>query len=60
MVQGVSGKRRLLVRFHCGCEKDLASDQLTIMAVDRNPMTEESEVTTIYVIPDENIYLDKG
>ena len=32
VVQGVSGKKRFLVRFHDGCEKNLSSNQLTIVA----------------------------
>ena len=31
MFQGVSGKRRSLVRFQYGCEKYMALNQLTIM-----------------------------
>ena len=31
VVQAISGKRRLLVRFHDGCEKNLSSNQLTVV-----------------------------
>ena len=44
------------MRFQDGCDKDLTSNQLTIMAVERIPVTEGSEVTTISVMPDDNIY----
>ena len=60
VVQQISGKRRFLVRFQDGCEKDTTSYQLTIVVVDKIPMTEEAEVPTTYVIPDDTISLDKG
>ena len=41
VVQGVSGKRRFLVRFQDGCEKVMTSNQLTIVTVDRIPVIEE-------------------
>ena len=59
MAQGVSGKRRFLLRFKYGCDKDMTLDQLATMTVEKSPMTEEAKVTTIYVITDENIYLEK-
>ena len=31
VVQGVSGRRRFLVRFHNGCENNLPSNKLTIV-----------------------------
>ena len=34
-------------------------DQLVTTTVEKIPMTEESKVTTLYVITDETIYLDK-
>ena len=33
VVQGVSGKKRFLVRFQYGCENNLSSNQLTIVTV---------------------------
>ena len=32
VVQGVSGRRRFLVRFQNGCKKNLSSNQLTVVA----------------------------
>ena len=32
VVQAISGKRRFLVKFHDGCEKNLSSNQLTVVA----------------------------
>ena len=37
VVQGVSGERRLLVRFHYGFEKNMTSNQLTTLEVDKIP-----------------------
>ena len=39
VVQGVSVKRRFLVRFQDGYEKDLTSNQLTSITVDSIPIT---------------------
>ena len=39
VVQGVSGKRRFLVRSKDGCEKDLTSNQLTIVTVEKSTVT---------------------
>ena len=39
VVQGVSGKRRFLVRFQDGCEKDMTSNKLTAVIVDKIPVT---------------------
>ena len=60
VVQLVSGKRRLLARFYNECEKDLTPNQIIVVTVQRTPMTEEAEVSTFSVIPDETIDLDKG
>ena len=59
MVKGVFGKRRLLVRFQYGVEKDQTSNQLTVITVERIPVTKEVYFPTIYVIPDETSGLDK-
>ena len=60
VLQGVSGKRRFLVRFQDGYEKDLTSNQLTLVTVDKIPVTEEAKVPTISVIPDETVDIEKG
>ena len=52
VVQGISGKRRLLVRFQDRCEKFMTSNQLTVMKVERITMTKEAKVLKISVIPD--------
>ena len=41
VVQGVSGKRRLLVRFQDGFDKDLNSNQITTTTIEKIPMDEE-------------------
>ena len=40
LVQGVSGKKRLLVRFKDGCENDMTSNKLTVVELDNSPMEE--------------------
>ena len=54
------GKKRILVRFQYGFKKELISNQLTAVAVERMPETEESTVPTVYVIPVDMVILDKG
>ena len=51
VVQGVSGRRRLLVRFHNGCENNLSSNQLTVVIVDKILVEEEPLVSSIPDIP---------
>ena len=60
VVQGVSGKKRFLVRFQDGCKKDMALNQLTIVIVEKIPVEEESEVPTIPDIPKEQVTSEKG
>ena len=48
------------MRFQDGCERYLISNQLTMMTLERTPMTKYSEVTIVYVIHDETIDLEKG
>ena len=60
VVKEVSGKRRFLLTFQDVFEKDLTSNKTTIMILDNIPMPEETDMSTIYVIPDETIDLDKG
>ena len=52
MVQVVSDKSWLLVRFQDGCEKYLTSNQLTVVTVDNILVTKEADVSIIYVITD--------
>ena len=60
MVQRVSGKKRFLVRFQYGCEKDLNSNKLTAVAVEKNPVDEEPKVPTIASVPENAVDLEKG
>ena len=55
VVQGVSGKKRILVRFQDGCETDMASNQLTIMIVENSPAEEKPEVPKIPDITEEQV-----
>ena len=52
VVQGVSGNKRFLKRFHYGCKKDLTSNQLTVVILEKSPVEEEPKVPMIPVIPD--------
>ena len=47
VVQGISGRRRLLVRFKNGCKNNLSSNQLTVVIVEKIPVEEEPEVSMI-------------
>ena len=60
MVQGVLGKKRLLVRFHDGCEYNLSSNKFTIVKVEKIPEEKEPEVFAIHEIPEEQVELEKG
>ena len=60
VVQGVLGRRRLLVRFHNGCEKNLSSNQLTVVIAHKILVEEEPEVSTIPEIPEDNVEKQKG
>ena len=51
MVQEVAGKRRYLVRFQDMLEKEMLSNQITIVVV-RSEVEEEIEVRGVYMIPD--------
>ena len=59
VVKRLSSKRRFLVRFKYGCEKNMTLNQLNVLTVERTPVIEESKVLTIYVIPDKTIDLEK-
>ena len=55
MVQGVSGRWRFLVRFQNRCEKNLSSNQLTVVIVDQIPVEEEPLVSMIPEIPEDQV-----
>ena len=55
VVQVVLVRRRLLVRFQNGCEKNLSSNQLTIVIVDKILVEEEPLVSTIPEIPEDQV-----
>ena len=58
VVQIASGKNIFLVMFEDGCEKYLASNQVTIVTVEKIPMEEERQVPTTAVIPNETVSLE--
>ena len=60
VVQGVSGRRRFLVRFHNGCKKNLSSNQLTSVTAHKILVEEAPEVSTIPEIPEDNVESHKG
>ena len=47
VVQGVSGRRRFLVRFQDGCKNNLSPNQLTVVIVEKIPVEEEPQVSKI-------------
>ena len=47
VVQGVSGRRRFLVRSQNGCENNMSSNQLTIVIVEKIPEEKEPEVSEL-------------
>ena len=53
VVKAISGKRKLLVRFHDGCEKNLSSYQLTVVTAHEILVEEAPLVSTIPVIPED-------
>ena len=53
VLQGVSVKRRFLVRFKNGCEKNLSLNQLTVVIVENIPDEKEPEVSKISEILEE-------
>ena len=59
VVQGVSGRRRLLVRFQNGCEKNLYSNQLTVVTAHEILVEDAPEVSTIPEIPEDNVEIHK-
>ena len=60
VVQGVSGRRRFMVRFQYGCKNNLSNNQLTVVIVEKIPVEEEPEVSTIPDILEEQVELEKG
>ena len=48
------------MRFQNGYEKNLSSNQLTIMIVEKIPEEKELEVYEIAEIPEEQVELEKG
>ena len=59
LLQGVSGRRRFLVRFQNGCENNLSSNQLTAVIVEKIQEEKEPEVSEIYEIPEEQVKFEK-
>ena len=60
VVQGVSGRRRFLVRFQNGCEKNISLNQLTVVIVEKILVEEEPEVSTISEIPEYQFKKENG
>ena len=60
VVQGVSGRRRFLVRFHNGCENNLSSNQLTVVTAHEILVEEAPKVSTIPEIPEDIVESHKG
>ena len=60
VVQGVLGRRMLLMRFQNGCEKNLSSNQLTVVIVEKILEEKEPEDSKIAEIPEEQVKLDRG
>ena len=60
VVKAISGKRKFLVRFHDGCEKNLSSNQLTVVAAHEILVEEAPLVSTIPEIPEDIVESHKG
>ena len=60
VVQGVLGSRRFLVRFQNGCEKNMSSNQLTVVTAHEILVEEAPEVSTIPEIPEDDVESHKG
>ena len=58
-VQGVSGRRSLLVRFQDGYKNKLSFNQITVMIVDKIPVEAEPLVYTISEIPEDLVEKEK-
>ena len=55
VVQGVSGRRRFLVRFQSGCKNNLSPNQLAVVIVEKIPEEKEPEVSEISEIMEEQV-----
>ena len=60
MVQGVSGRRSLLVMFKNGCKNNLSSNQRTVVIVENIPVEEGPLVSTIPEILEDQVEKEKG
>ena len=60
VLEGFLVKKRFLLRFQYGCEKNLSSNQITTVIVEKIPEEKEPEVSAIPEIPEEQVELDKG
>ena len=60
VVQGVLGRRRFLVRFQNGCEKNLSSNKLTVVTAHEILVEEAPEVSTIPEILEDIVESHKG
>ena len=60
VVQGVLGRRRFLVRFQNGCKNNMSMNQLTVVIIEKIPVEEEPEVSTIPEIPEDQAEKEKG
>ena len=58
-VQGVSGNEMFLARFYYRCKKDLKSNKLTIVILEKILVDEEPEAPTIIEIPEEQVTSEK-
>ena len=55
MLQGISGKKSLLLRFQDGCKNHWTLNQLIIVIVEKRPVEEEYEVPMNPEIPEEQV-----
>ena len=60
VLQGVSGRRRFVVRFQNGCENNMSLNQFTVVIVEKILVEEEPEVSMITEIPEDQVELEKG
>ena len=59
VVQGVSGRRGFLVRFHNGCENNLSSNQLTVVTAHEILVEEAPKVSTIPEVREDIVEIHK-
>ena len=60
VAQDISGKRKLLVRFYDGCENNLSSNQLSVVAAHEILVEEAPLLSTIPVIQIDKKEIHKG